>query len=199
MDQSQADEVDAIESRAGKNTRLVVAILFTLIIATIVLLLSLKEHDRSSKFGRPLELGLPAPDFTFPDLNGKVVSLSDYRGKVVFVNIWATWCLPCRDEMPSMQKLYNRFKGEAFEILAVSIDSAGRNAVAPFMQELNLTFPALLDTRGDIRSLYGTTGVPESFIVDKKGNLVKKVIGAIDWATPEVLRFFQDLIQRPQS
>ncbi len=199
MDQSQADEVDAIETRPGKNTRLVVAILFTLIIATIVLLLSLKEHDRSSKLGRPLQLGLPAPDFTFPDLNGKVVSLSDYRGKVVFVNIWATWCLPCRDEMPSMQKLYNRFKGEAFEILAVSIDSAGRKAVAPFMRELNLTFPALLDTRGKIRSLYGATGVPESFIIDREGILVEKVIGAMDWATPEVFRFFQDLIQRPQS
>jgi peroxiredoxin len=120
-----------------------------------VLLLALKEHDRSSRFGRALELGLPAPDFTFPDLNGKVVSLSDYKGKVVFINIWATWCLPCREEMPSMQKLYDQFKGEAFEILAVSIDSAGRKAVAPFMRELNLTFPALLDTRGDIRSLYG--------------------------------------------
>lgn len=141
-------------------------------------------------------MGQPAPDFTFPDLHGKEVSLSDYRGKVVLVNIWATWCGPCRDEMPSMQRLYERLKGKDFEILAVSIDSTGSKAVAPFMEELNLTFPALLDPEGKIRTLYGITGVPESYVVDKKGILVEKVIGPLDWSTPKVLRFFQDLIHR---
>lgn len=98
-----------------------------------------------------------------------------------------------------MQKLYERFKGEDFEILALSIDSTGREAVGPFMQTMNLTFPALLDSKAEIGTLYGITGVPESFIIDKKGIVVKKIIGPIDWATPEVFHFFQDLVNKPGS
>ncbi len=144
-----------------------------------------------------IEVGLPAPDFTFPGINGKMVSLSDYRGKVVPVNIWATWCPPCVDEMPSMEKLYQKLKGENFEILAVSINSLGLKAVAPFMKKHKLTFPALIDPERPIRISYKTTGVPESFIIDKDGILVKKIIGPLDWAHPEILRFFHDLIQKP--
>ncbi|MBT8406378.1 MAG: TlpA family protein disulfide reductase, partial [Deltaproteobacteria bacterium] len=101
--------------------------------------------------------------------------------------------------MPSMQKLYERFKGEDFEILAVSIDSTGREAVGPFMRKMNLTFPALLDPGENIRPLYGITGVPESFIIDKEGILVEKIIGPMDWTTQEVFSFFQDLIKKPRS
>ena len=98
-----------------------------------------------------------------------------------------------------MQKLYERFKGENFEILAVSIDSTGREAVAPFMRTMNLTFPALLDPKGDIRPLYGVTGVPESFIIGKEGIVVEKIIGPLDWATPKAFLFFQNLINKPRS
>ena len=98
-----------------------------------------------------------------------------------------------------MQKLYEKFKGENFEILAVSIDSTGRDAVAPFMRTMNLTFPALLDSKEDIRTLYGVTGVPESFIIDKEGIVVEKIIGPIDWAAPNAFLFFQDLITKPRS
>jgi cytochrome c biogenesis protein CcmG/thiol:disulfide interchange protein DsbE len=144
-------------------------------------------------------VGFPAPNFIFPDLKGQQISLSDQRGKVVLVNIWATWCPPCKQEMPSMQKLYEKFKGENFEILAVSIDSTGRDAVASFTRTMNLTFPVLLDPKEDIGSLYGITGVPESFIIDKEGIVVEKIIGPIDWATPKVFQFFQDLINKPNS
>jgi peroxiredoxin len=105
-----------------------------------------------------------------------------------------------------MQKLYKRFKDENFEILAVSIDSTGREAVGPFMRTMDLTFPALLDPRENIRPLYGVTGVPESFIIvpesfiiDKEGIIVEKIIGPIDWATPKVFLFFQDLIKNARS
>jgi peroxiredoxin len=98
-----------------------------------------------------------------------------------------------------MQKLYERFNGKNFEILAVSIDSAGREAVAPFMRTMNLTFPALLDPKEDIRALYGITGVPESFIIDQGGIVVEKIIGPLDWATPKAFQFFQDLINKPRS
>jgi peroxiredoxin len=109
--------------------------------------------------------------------------------------------------MPSMQKLYNEFNGKNFEILAVSIDADGVDAVAPFMKTHKLSFPALMDPkgtiksmyRGTIKSMYRVTGVPESFIIDKQGILVGKIIGPRDWATQEVFGFFQDLIQRPLS
>jgi cytochrome c biogenesis protein CcmG/thiol:disulfide interchange protein DsbE len=187
--------VDQGEVKPGKNGRQLLTIIVILLVAVPLILLLLKEKD--TKFVTPLQLGQPAPDFTFPDLDGKEISLSEFRGKVVLVNIWATWCPPCRDEMPSMQKLYEKFKGRDFEILAVSIDADGREAVAPFIQQMNLTFPALLDPNEKIRSLYAITGVPESFIIDKNGILVDRVIGPLDWASQRVFRFFQDLIQTP--
>jgi peroxiredoxin len=165
-----------------------------------MILLSRKEHKSIPEPEKsPVKPGLPAPDFTFQDLDGKEVSLSDYRGRVVFVNIWATWCPPCIEEAPSIEKLYNTLKDDQFKILAVSIDSKGREAVVPFMKKYNLTYPVLFDPEGKIGELYGLTGVPESFVIDKKGIVVKKVIGPIDWAAPDVIRFFQELINKPSS
>lgn len=190
---------DTAETRERRSGRLFLTIFLVLVVAIPIILISLKEKGSHSRFTRPLQVGKPAPDFTFPDLDGRKVSLSEFIGKVVLVNIWATWCPPCRDEMPSMQRLYERFSGEHFEILAVSIDADGREAVAPFMQKMNLTFPALLDPKERIRSLYKITGVPESFIIDRKGTLVQRVVGPLDWATPKVFGLFQELIQRPGS
>jgi peroxiredoxin len=191
--------VNTQETQPRKNTQLLLTILFVFIACVFLIVFLRKERDSTLKTAEPIQPGLEMPNFTFPDINGKEVSLSDHRGKVVLVNVWATWCPPCRQEMPSMQSLYEKFKGENFEILAVSIDSEGREAVAPFMRKMNLTFPALLDPGESIRSLYGITGVPESFIIDKQGILVEKIIGPINWATPEVFFFFKDLIQKPGS
>jgi peroxiredoxin len=177
------------------------AIVIFLLIAGLLVLLLLnqnKSYNNSVKI-LPIAVGLPAPDFTFPGMDGKMVSLSDFRGKVVLVNIWATWCRSCVDEMPSMEKLYQKLKGEDFEILAVSIDSLGAEVVAPFMKKYKLTFPALIDSAGAIRMGYRTTGVPESFIIDKDGILVKKIIGSLDWTKPEILHLFQRLIQKQWS
>ncbi len=187
------------ETQPRKNTQLLLTILFVFIACVFLIVFLREERDSTLKTTEPIQPGLEMPNFTFPDINGREVSLSDHRGKVVLVNVWATWCPPCRQEMPSMQSLYEKFKGENFEILAVSIDSEGRAAVAPFMRKMNLTFPALLDPGETIRSLYGITGVPESFIIDKQGILVEKIIGPINWATPEVFFFFKDLIQKPGS
>ncbi len=198
-EQAGVNKVDSGQHQERKSGRLLFTIFLILLVAIPIIFINLKEKDSGSKFKMPLQEGNPAPDFTFPDLDGKEVSLSDFRGKVVLVNIWATWCPPCRDEMPSMQKLYERFKGEDFEILAVSIDTDGREAVAPFMQQMNLTFPALLDPEEKIRSLYRITGVPESFIIDRNGILVQKVIGPRDWATPKVFSYFENLLQKPSA
>ena len=176
-----------------------VAVFIFVAVTVLVIILSLKLNDSSFKFSNQVAIkdNLPAPDFTFPGLDGKMVRLSDYKGKVVLVNIWATWCPPCVDEMPSMEKLYQKFKGKNFEILAVSIDEPGLKAVAPFMKKSNLTFPALIDSEGTIKAVYGITGVPESFIIDQQGILIKKIVGPVDWAATNVFRFFSDLIQKP--
>ncbi len=173
------------------------AVLVFLMLTSALVLLLLNQKSLFVKSGQQatLTVGLPAPDFKFPGLDGKMSSLSDYRGKVVLVNIWATWCPPCVEEMPSMEKLYQKLKDKDFEILAVSIDSLGVNAVAPFMKKHKLTFPALIDSSGTIRTTYRTTGIPESFIIDKNGILIEKIVGPRDWARPAISSFLINLIQ----
>lgn len=144
-------------------------------------------------------VGQPVPDFTLPDLRGNIVQLSTLRGKVVFINIWATWCPPCVEEMPTMQRLYDRLHDRGLEVLAISIDALGAYVVAPFMQQYRLTFPALLDPPGSIARLYRSTAVPESFVVDKQGRLVEKVVGGRDWAHPQVMAMFERLLAAPEA
>jgi peroxiredoxin len=187
--------------RNEKDFNYPMAVFIFIGVTVLVIILALSLNDSSVEFSNQtaIEGGIPAPDFTFPGLDGKMVSLSDYKGKVVLVNIWATWCPPCVKEMPSMEKLYRKFKGENFEILAVSIDEPGPKAVAPFMEKTRLTFPALIDSKGAIKPVYRITGIPESFIIDKQGLLIKKIVGPIDWAAPQVFRFFNSLIQKPMT
>jgi peroxiredoxin len=188
--------MDEKASKAG--TRYKSLTLFVLIagMVGIFVLFQLKDSFFSLSNNVPVKLGAPAPNFTFPTLDGKMVSLSDYNGKVVFLNIWATWCPPCREEMPSMEKLYKELKGQEFEILAVSIDASGATAVRPFMKEHGLSFPALLDTGGTIRGLYGMTGVPETYVIDKEGVIKQRIIGPRDWAAPEAIRLFRGLVEK---
>ena len=180
------------------NYKPVLLVLLFVIGFSILILLKLNGSRVIFSDSPALKVGRLVPDFAYPGLDGKMVQLSDFRGKVVLVNIWATWCRPCIDEMPSMEKLYQEFKDGDFEILAVSIDALGADVVTPFMQKYNLTFPALIDKEGKIRISYGVTGIPESFIIDQNGGLVKKIIGAADWSSVEVLNFFQNLIQPSQ-
>ena len=187
------------ETKKRKNTQLLLTILIVFVACVLLIVFLRKERGSIIKTAKMIQRGSKVPNFTFPNINGKEVSLADQRGKVVLVNVWATWCPPCRREMPSMQRLYEKFKGKNFDILAVSIDSESREAVEPFMRKMNLTFPALLDPGETIRPLYGITGVPESFIIDQQGILVEKIIGPINWATPEVFRFIQDLILKAKS
>jgi peroxiredoxin len=190
---------DTTKKQNEKDFNYPLAVFIFIALTVLVTILSLTLNDSSLEFSNQvaIESGIPAPDFTFPGLDGKMVSLSDYKGKVVLVNVWATWCPPCVDEMPSMEKLYRKFKGEKFEILAVSIDETGLKTVAPFMKKTRLTFPALIDSQGAIKSVYRITAIPESFIVDKQGLLIKKIVGPADWASPQVFGFFSSLIQKP--
>lgn len=158
---------------------------------------SKKKNQETSLRGKiaPYE-GFMAPDFTFPDIHGKAVSLSQFRGKVVFLNIWATWCGPCRIEMPDMEKLWQKFKKQDFVILAVSIDRQGKSVVMPFMRELGLTFPVLLDPEGAIQRTYEVNALPSSLIIDKTGFITTRVAGARDWFGAETIETFEYLINK---
>ncbi len=130
----------------------------------------------------PVEVGSTAPAFTASDLkSGQTVSLADYKGQVVLLNVWATWCEPCKIEMPSMEQLEKEMGPQGLKIVAVSIDEGGADVVRQFARDYGLTFRILHDQSGRIQRIYQTTGVPESFVINRQGKIVKKVIGAADW------------------
>ncbi|HXE56610.1 MAG TPA: TlpA disulfide reductase family protein [Gemmatimonadales bacterium] len=149
----------------------------------------------------PVAPGARAPDFRVVDVrSGDSVSLRErYQGSVTLVNIWATWCVPCRAEMPSMQRLYEAYGSRGFKIAAVSIDEEGPEVVLDFANELGLTFDILHDRTTRIQQSYQTTGVPESFLVDRRGVIVHRVIGAHDWGSERNRALVERLLADEQS
>jgi len=125
-----------------------------------------------------------AADFTAPGLNSQPLRLSDFKGRVVFLNFWATWCLPCKEEMPSMERLYRRYKERGLTVLAVSIDSGGPEAVAAFVKALRLTFPIGLDPKMEIAGRYKIWALPSSFLIDRQGNVAAIATGPRNWNSP---------------
>ena len=142
-----------------------------------------------------VRLGEPAPNFQLRDLNGRQVVLSELRGKVVLLNFWATWCGPCRVEMPAMEKLYRAFSRNDFEILAVSTDAQGVSVTRPFQQENRLTFPILHDADYRVGLTYGARSLPMTFMVDRQGIVRHQVFGARDWGATEAHQLVQLLMK----
>ncbi|GMV50497.1 TlpA family protein disulfide reductase [Nitrospirales bacterium NOB] len=177
-------------SRTGPSRTIVV-----LAAAAILGVMFLVVWLQSSKY-EPLVVGKEAPDFELPDLNDKHQRLSDYRGKVVFLNFWATWCKPCREEMPSMEVLYKNFEKDGLVILAVSIDRVTtKKDIPPFVKGLSLTFPVLVDSWGQTDKRYKLMGVPETYIIDQQGILREKVIGPRDWTRLDNLKVLTQLLK----
>lgn len=160
-----------------------------ILISSILIVSCGSINDKSSKPKK----GYFAPDFTLKSVDGKEYTLSRLRGKVVYVNIWATWCPPCRDEMPSMVKFFNRFKREGVDILAVSVDK-DVDAVKKFIKKYNVTFPVLLDPEQKVYKLYNATAVPETHLVDKLGIIRDTMIGPFDWTRPGNINSVKELI-----
>jgi cytochrome c biogenesis protein CcmG/thiol:disulfide interchange protein DsbE len=136
----------------------------------------------------PVELGSKAPDFTAFTLDSvpRPKHLSDYRGKVLMINVWATWCLPCRVEMPSIEALNKDYAAKGLKIVAVSIDDPGTDStIRSFARQYGLTFEILHDPQGKVTELYDISGYPETFIVGKDGVIRKKLMSATDWNSPE--------------
>ena len=146
--------------------------------------------QRASKGIAP-QIGFTAPDFELPDLKGGTVRLSDLRGRVVLLNFWATWCGPCRVEMPTIQAVYEDYGDRGLSVLAVAGDYQGAEFVAPFMRDLGLTFPGLLDERGEVQDLYFVNALPMTFLLDRNGVVVNKLVGFFDWNLPR----FRGLIE----
>ena len=151
------------------------------------------------KFGPKLEgveVGKRAPNFTAVDIQkGDSVSLHRAsEGRVTLVNIWATYCIPCRQEMPAMEALYRELGPKGLRIIAISVDEGNTADVQQFVKQYALTFDVLQDKTGDIQKVFQTTGVPESFLLDRKGIIVKKVIGEHPWSSPTNHRLVSDLL-----
>lgn len=142
-----------------------------------------------------VKVGDEAPNFQLRDLAGNVVSLSQLRGKVVLLNFWATWCGPCRVEMPAMEQLYRTLPRREFEILAISTDPQGVTVTRPFQQEMGFTFPILHDLEYRVGLIYGARTLPITFMVDREGIIRQKIFGARDWDSPEARELVHALMK----
>ncbi|WP_231480585.1 TlpA disulfide reductase family protein [Thiomonas sp. FB-Cd] len=138
----------------------------------------------------------PAPAFSLLDIDGKAHRLADYRGKVVLVNFWATWCPPCRQEMPSIERLYLSMKGRPFEVLALDQGESLNNVFA-YMGELNPspTFPVLLDQHSQVAHAFGVMGIPTTYLIDKRGLIVRQAVGGRDYNTPQIRQTIEALMR----
>ena len=141
--------------------------------------------------------GEDAPGFELQKLGGGRVSLEDLRGRVVYVNFWATWCAPCLAEAPALERLYTELAPEGFEIVALSIDSPeDSKAIESFRERFGLKFPILLDPEKLVYSRYGATGVPETYLIDAEGRLAEAYIGPRDWDEPRYARAIRRLLEQ---
>jgi peroxiredoxin len=156
------------------------------------------ENIAGLKEIKKIEIGKPAPDFVLQDVSGDTWKLSSLKGKAVFINFWASWCKPCRDEMPSMEALNKAMAGQPFQMLAIvfndDIDTANR-----FARGLGVTFPVLVNPEPELTEAYMITGVPETFLIDVDGILRHRFIGPYNWDTPEMRTLVQELLNSPKG
>jgi len=175
------------------------------IVGGVVVALALVLVAGERLVGRQFDLvtlGSRAPDFRAETVEApkQVKTMRDFKGDVVLLNIWATWCLPCRVEMPSLETLERTYGPRGLHIVAVSIDDPGMDsAIRAFVTTYGLTFEILHDTTGRIQRAYQTTGYPETFVIARDGVIRKKVIGADDWGSPGNQALIAQLLREPAS
>lgn len=182
------------------TVRILFSLFFTLISLHLALVLSHAQgKDPFRQLGVQVFQKRPeAPAFTLRRIDGTEVRLSDLKGKVVFINFFATWCTPCRYEMPEMEALYQTFKDKNFEILAVSIDTSTA-PIKPFADSLKLTFPIVHDPGMRVARQYGFRGPPLSYFIDRKGKIVGGAAGPRKWNDPLAHQIVEKLLAEPSS
>lgn len=138
-----------------------------------------------------------ANPFTLPDLQGKIVRLADLKGDVILINFWATWCGDCLLEMPEFEKLYQKLKGKGLSILAVSLDKKGAAEIEAFLknENLNLTYPILLDPDGHVSRAYGISWVPATIIIGRNGKVIERILGVRPWGGKQAMKSFEHLLK----
>src|SRR5262249_47606158 len=151
-----------------------IAAVVLLVVAYLVIIyiMATRREDSAMILPTPQERVPFMVDFTLPDVQGKVVRLSDLRGRPVLINLWATWCYPCREEMPSMNALYKDYHAKGLAIVAIAMDVEGKPVVAPFMQAYGLTFQVLLDPQNMLGARLQIPGIPTSYLLDKWGRII---------------------------
>ena len=142
----------------------------------------------------PFKDKVKAQNFILKNLNGHEVSLNDYRGQIVLINFWATWCLPCRIEMPSMEKLYAEFKNDGFTILAIDL-MEDADSVRAFKEKYKLNFPILLDSDGSVAQFYGVISIPTTYLINRDGHIIGSALGARDWADENAFKLINQLLR----
>ena len=146
---------------------------------------------------RKSAVGYLAPDFSLRNLKGNYESLDSFRGQVVVLNFWATWCAPCRVEMPSFEKLYRRYRSEGVAVLAVTLDKNAGPKIKSFVDEYELSFPILLDEEGEVERLYPSMTIPFTYVIDREGRVVARVDGAKNWESNETFEAIEYLLKKP--
>jgi len=179
----------------------VVRLISYIVAVVLLVVVCLIVYRRVALLGGP-PIALPTPqerafftvDFILPDIAGNVVRLSDLRGRPVLINIWATWCYPCRVEMPSMNALYQDYHAKGLAIVAIATDAEGKPVVVPFLQTYRLAFTVLLDPQNMLGAQLQMPGLPTSYLLDKRGRIVGFEIGARDWNSRPIRHLLDQLL-----
>jgi len=135
-----------------------------------------------------------APSFVLTDLSGERVSLASLSSKVVLLNFWATWCIPCRTEMPGMERLWQQYHDRGLAIVAVSVDDGGKKRITKFIRRLKLSYPILLDPQSEVADRYEVSGLPASYLIDGEGRLIGRLVGSREWDSPEAVSLIEQLL-----
>jgi len=137
----------------------------------------------------------PAPEITVSSLDGESLRISELKGKVTLLNFWATWCPPCREEIPSMMQLNSLMKDKPFQIVAVSLDEGGKATLEAFFRSSGYSLPTYLDADAKAVAAYGVRSLPTTFVINKDGIIVKRILGPVDWNVPEMLTMIDSLVK----
>ena len=159
--------------------------------------ISIADVKTEEKFDQKKSaVGYLAPDFSLRNLKGNYQSLDSFSGQVVVLNFWATWCVPCRVEMPSFEKLYRRYRSEGVTVLAVTLDKNSEKNIKSFVDEYELSFPVLLDEEGKVERLYPSMTIPFTYVIDREGRIVARVDGAKNWESNETFEAIEYLLKK---
>jgi thiol-disulfide isomerase/thioredoxin len=167
---------------------------FTILVAVFALVLAVQAEERPPPFPL-LDAPIPVPEITFAGGDGTLRTLADYRGTVVLLNIWATWCIPCRTEMPTLDRLQGALGGSGFEVVALSIDRGGPEVVKKFFGEIGIQHLNVdVDLSGQVAFSLGVIGLPATLLIDRNGMEIGRLIGPAEWDAPEIVALLKSAI-----